>query len=135
MVEDLPHRTLPRRLRGVEIETANLRLVTTMANAAWLMGLEMRWCPFPPTSNCSRNGSPMIPEFRFTLEVALADGIKRISRLINQMRFLARDSAFSSMEAFPMQTLIEDAYQEAQKHQSAQAPKLEYKNGVQPSNA
>jgi signal transduction histidine kinase len=71
------------------------------------------------------------PEFRATLEVALTDGTKRVSRLINQMRFLARDSS-ASAEAFPMEALIEDAYQEAQKHQPTKAPRLEYKNGAKP---
>jgi len=71
------------------------------------------------------------PEFRATLEVAMTDGIKRISRLINQMRFLARDSV-ASMEAFPMSSLIEDAFEEAQKHQPVKTSKLEYKNGAKP---
>jgi signal transduction histidine kinase len=71
------------------------------------------------------------PEFRATLEEAMSDSIKRVSRLINQMRFLARDSA-SSMEAFPMERLIEDAFEEAQKHQPVKASKLDYKNGTKP---
>ena len=36
------------------------------------------------------------------------------------------------MEAFPVENLIEDAYQEAQKHQTNKAPKLDYNNGVRP---
>ena len=65
------------------------------------------------------------------LEVAMADGIKRVGRLINQMRFLARDSV-TSMEPFPMEALITDAFEEAQKHQPAKATKLDYKNGLKP---
>ena len=45
-------------------------------------------------------------------DVALADGVKRVTRLINQMRFLARDSMVGA-EPIPMSPLIEEAYQEA----------------------
>jgi signal transduction histidine kinase len=62
-------------------------------------------------------------EFRASLNVALADGVKRVTRLINQMRFLARD-ALVSEDAFPLVPLIEEAYQEACKHQPAKAAQL-----------
>ncbi len=48
------------------------------------------WCHSPPTSSCWRKNSTT-PEFRESLDHALAGGVKRVSRLINQMRFLARD--------------------------------------------
>ncbi len=127
IVEDL---TQSEQLQKLEIEAANFRLVTTMADRlAHEVGNAL-----VPLSTHQQLLSERFDdaEFRFTLEVALADGIKRISRLTNQMRFLARDSALTSLEAFPMQALIEDAYLEAQKHQSSPAPKLEYKNGAKP---
>ena len=126
MAEDL---TQSEQLRKLEIEAANLRLVTTMADRLAheignaLVPLSTHQQLLPERYND--------PEFRATLEVAMADGIKRVSRLINQMRFLARDSV-ASMEAFPMEKLIADAFEEAQKHQPAQASKLEYKNGAKP---
>ncbi len=126
MAEDL---TQAEQLQKLELEAANLRLVTTMADR---LAHEIGNALVPlSTHQQLLKEKYKDPEFRVSLEIALADGIKRVSRLITQMRFLARDSAIS-MEAFPVENLIEDAYLEAQKHQPAKAPKLEYKNGVRP---
>jgi signal transduction histidine kinase len=126
MAEDL---TQSEQLRKLEIEAANLRLVTTMADR---LAHEIGNALVPLSTHQQLLAERYEdPEFRATLEVALADGIKRVSRLINQMRFLARDSA-ATVEAFPMENLIEDAFQEAQKHQPAVASRLEYKNGAKP---
>ncbi len=126
MAEDL---TQGEQLQKLELEAANLRLVTTMADR---LAHEIGNALVPlSTHQQLLKEKYKDPEFRVSLEVALADGIKRVSRLINQMRFLARDSAVS-MEAFPVENLIEDAYVEAQLHQPAKATKLEYKNGVRP---
>ena len=126
IAEDL---TQAEQLQKLEIEAANLRLVTTMADR---LAHEIGNALVPlSTHQQLLKERYKDPEFRATLEVALADGTKRVSRLINQMRFLARDSS-TSAEAFPMEDLIEDAYQEAQKHQPTKAPRLEYKNGTKP---
>jgi signal transduction histidine kinase/DNA-binding NarL/FixJ family response regulator len=126
MAEDL---TQSEQLQKLEVEAANLRLVTTMADR---LAHEIGNALVPlSTHQQLLKERYKDPEFRATLEVAMADGIKRVSRLINQMRFLARDSV-TSMESFPMEMLIEDAFQEAQKHQTAKSSKLEYKNGKQP---
>ncbi|HEX3797672.1 MAG TPA: ATP-binding protein [Verrucomicrobiae bacterium] len=126
MADDL---TQSEQLRKLEIEAANLRLVTTMADR---LAHEIGNALVPlSTHQQLLKERYKDPEFRATLEIAMADGIKRVSRLINQMRFLARDSAVS-MEAFPMEGLIADAFEEAQKHQSAKASRLEYKNGAKP---
>ena len=126
MAEDLSQ---TEQLRKLEMEAANLRLVTTMADR---LAHEVGNALVPlSTHQQLLKERYKDPEFRATLEVAMTDGIKRVSRLINQMRFLARDSV-ASMEAFPMENLIEDAFQEAQKHQAAKSSKLEYKNGNKP---
>ena len=53
------------------------------------------WCRSPPTSNCSpTNGKT--PNSAPRSSGALADGVKRVTRLINQMRFLARDALASA---------------------------------------
>ena len=111
-------------LQKLEMEANSLRLIRTMAR------------PGPrPRGSWQRPRAPLSthqqlladkyrykdPEFRASLDVALADGVKRISRLINQMRFLARDSIIST-EAFPIAPLIEEAYQEAQKYQPGSSP-------------
>jgi signal transduction histidine kinase len=60
-------------------------------------------------------------EFRASLDSALAEGVKRVNRLINQMRFLARDS-IAATEPIPLTPLIEEAYQEARKYHSTGKP-------------
>jgi signal transduction histidine kinase len=126
MAEDL---TQSEQLRKLEVEAANLRLVTTMADR---LAHEIGNALVPlSTHQQLLKERYKDPEFRATLETAMADSVKRVTRLINQMRFLARDSA-ASIEAFPMSSLIEDAYQEAQKHQTAKVPRLDYKNGAEP---
>jgi nitrogen fixation/metabolism regulation signal transduction histidine kinase len=70
-------------------------------------------------------------EFRESLDRAMADSVKRVSRLTAQMRFLAREGQLES-EAFPVQKLIEEAYQEARKHQPAEAAQMNYSNGGKP---
>jgi signal transduction histidine kinase len=54
-----------------------------------------------------------------------------VSRLINQMRFLARDN-LASAEAFPIAPLIEEAYQEACKYQPAKSAQLRYDTSNKP---
>jgi signal transduction histidine kinase len=126
MVEDL---TQSEQLQSLEIEAANLRLVNTIADR---LTHEIGNALVPlSTHQQLLKERYKDPEFRASLEGALAEGVKRISRLINQMRFLARD-ATATTEAFPMETLIQEAYQEAQRHQAAKTAKLDYENGTQP---
>src|ERR1051326_4553511 len=126
MVED---RTQSDQLQRLEIEAANLRLVKTMADR---LAHEIGNALVPLSTHVQlRSDKWRDAEFRASLEVALADGVKRISRLTNQMRFLARDTALSR-EAFPLEALVEDAYQEAQKHQPVKSAKLQQETGSQP---
>src|SRR4029434_7595011 len=71
------------------------------------------------------------PEFRASLDHALADGVKRISRLINQMRFLAREGVVHR-ESLPLNELITEAFQDAQKHQPAKSSKLKQEGAEHP---
>lgn len=126
MAEDL---TQSEQLQKLEVEAANLRLVTTMADR---LAHEIGNALVPlSTHQQLLKERYKDPEFRATLETAMSDSVKRVTRLINQMRFLSRDSS-ASIETFPMSGLIEDAYQEAQKHQAAKVPRLDYKNGTAP---
>ena len=84
----------------------------------------MPWCPFPRTSNCwPRTGNDK--DFRKSPNQALADGVKRVTRLLNQMRFLARDER-SEPAAFPIESLLEESYQEARKHLPAENTQWEF---------
>ena len=63
--------------------------------------------------------------------MALAEGVKRVTRLTNQMRFLAQDAVLSP-DAFPLAPLIEEAFQEARKYQPVKTAQLKYETGSTP---
>ncbi len=126
MVEDL---TQSDQLKRLEIEAANLRLVKTMADR---LAHEVGNAMVPLSTHQQLLAEKYKdPEFRASLDSALADGVKRVSRLINQMRFLARDRMVSP-EAFPLAPLLEEAYQEARKHQPTKVAQLKYDEGNKP---
>jgi signal transduction histidine kinase/CheY-like chemotaxis protein len=63
------------------------------------------------------------PDFRETMEKALADSVKRVNRLVNQMRYLAGNVSFSG-GGFSLSALVEEAYDEAKKYQAGKPSKL-----------
>jgi signal transduction histidine kinase len=126
MVEDL---TQSEQLRRLEVEAANLRLVRTMADR---LAHEVGNAMVPLSTHQQLLADKYKdPEFRASLDAALADGVKRVTRLINQMRFLARDSVVSQ-EAFPLNPLIEEAYEEARKHQPVKTAQFKYEDEAKP---
>jgi signal transduction histidine kinase/GAF domain-containing protein/ActR/RegA family two-component response regulator len=126
MAEDL---TQSEQLRRLELETANLRLIKIMAER---LTHEIGNAMVPLSTHQQLLGDKWKdPEFRASLDLALADGVKRVTRLINQMRFLAQDN-LSSPEAFPIAPLIEEAYQEACKYQPVKSAPLRYDSSNKP---
>jgi nitrogen-specific signal transduction histidine kinase/CheY-like chemotaxis protein len=126
MAEDL---TQSEQLRRLEVETANLRLIRSMADR---LTHEIGNAMVPLSTHQQLLADKWKdPEFRASLDVALADGVKRVTRLVNQMRFLARD-ATASQESFPLAPLIEEAYQEACKYQPAKTAQLRYDSANKP---
>ncbi len=120
--------TQSEQLKRLEVETANLRLIKTMADR---LAHEVGNAMVPLSTHQQLLAEKYKDaEFRVSLDTALAEGVKRVNRLINQMRFLARDSV-ASTEHFPLTPLIEEAYQEARKHQPVKAA-LKYDNGGKP---
>lgn len=125
MVED---HTQSHQLQHLEIEAANLRLVKMMADR---LAHEIGNAMVPISTHQQLLADKYKDaEFRSSLDSALADGVKRVGRLLNQMRFLARDSA-PSHEAFSLAPLIEEAFQEAKKHLSVKSSQLKYDKGNQ----
>ena len=121
--------TQSEQLRKLEVETANLRLIKSMADRlAHEIGNAM-----VPLSTHQQLLSEKFndKEFRLSLDQAMAEGVRRVSRLISQMRFLARD-AYIEQEAFAVEKLVEEAYQEARKHQPADGAQLKCDNGGKP---
>jgi nitrogen fixation/metabolism regulation signal transduction histidine kinase len=121
--------TQSEQFTRLELEAANLRLIKSMADR---LTHEIGNALVPLSTHQQLLADKWKDaEFRASLDLALADGVKRVTRLINQMRFLARDSLLSS-ETFPIVPLIEEAYQEACKHQPTKSAQLRYDNANKP---
>jgi signal transduction histidine kinase/DNA-binding response OmpR family regulator len=121
--------TQAEQLQHLEVEAANLRLIKSMADRlAHEIGNAM-----VPLSTHQQLLSEKFKdkEFRESLDRAMADGVKRVTRLLNQMRFLAREGRFEQ-EAFAVDSLVEDAYQEARKHQPSETAQLNFENAGKP---
>ncbi|MDB6034756.1 MAG: Sporulation kinase, partial [Verrucomicrobiales bacterium] len=125
IVED---RTQSEQLQRLEVETASLRLIRSMADR---MAHEIGNALVPLATHQQLMGERYKdPEFRTSLDQALADGVKRIARLTSQMRFLARDTV-TTRETLPLRQLVEEAYTEARKHFPGKGAKLKWNAGDQ----
>jgi signal transduction histidine kinase/DNA-binding response OmpR family regulator len=117
------------QLHRLEIEAANLRLVKHMADR---LAHEVGNALVPISTHQQLLAKKYNdPEFRASLDTAMAEGVRRITRLIDQMRFLAKD-AIPIMESVPLPQLIEEAYLEAQKYQPVKSAQMRYNVGDPP---
>lgn len=108
IIEDVTEHIRAQRL---EIEMSNLRLVKSMAeHLAHEIGNSL-----VPLSTHQQLLKDSIgdPEFQESLATALSGGVKRISRLSNQMVFLAREWQGDFREAVPISDIIVEAFHEA----------------------
>jgi len=127
MAEDL---TQSEQLRRLEIEAANLRLVKSMADR---LAHEIGNAMVPLSTHQQLLAEKYRDaEFRKSLDHALTDGVRRVTRLINQMRFLARDGQVEP-QAFAVEPLIQEAYQEARQHQPVESAQLHCENTGKPA--
>jgi nitrogen-specific signal transduction histidine kinase/CheY-like chemotaxis protein len=118
--------TQAEQLQQLEVEAANLRLIKSMADR---LAHEVGNAMVPLSTHQQLLAEKFHDdEFRESLDHAMADGVKRVTRLVNQMRFLAREGQMDR-EVFTVEKLVEDAYQEARKHQPAEAAQLKCENG------
>lgn len=67
------------------------------------------------------------PNLRDVLIRGLDGGVNRVSRLGDQMRYLAGETS-ASTEPLPLVPLLEEAFLEAAKHHGTQGPPLDFKN-------
>lgn len=117
------------QLQRLELETANLRLIRTMADR---LAHEIGNALVPMSTHQQLLAQNIDDQdFRVSLSAAMADGVQRIGRLTNQMRYLAVESV-SAKEAFPLEALIEQAYDAAKQQHPVRSSRLTYENGVQP---
>ena len=108
IVEDV---TEHERAQQLEIESANLRLVKSMAeHLAHEIGNSL--VPISTHQQLLKD-SINDPEFQESLSSVLASGVKRISRLASQMVFLARDWQADFRESVPISDLLVEAFHEA----------------------
>jgi nitrogen fixation/metabolism regulation signal transduction histidine kinase len=126
VVEDC---TAADSLRQLEIETANLRLVQQMAER---LAHEIGNAVVPISTHQQllreRSGDP---DFQASLAAAMEEGVKRVSRLVDQMRFLARDR-MSNVESVPVKQLIEEAFREARAYHPSTTVLLQYESSGEP---
>jgi signal transduction histidine kinase len=117
--------TQSEQLRKLEVEAANLRLVRTMADR---MAHEIGNAMVPLSTHQQLIAEKFDDdEFRESLEHAMGEGVKRVTRLINQMRFLAREGHVE-LEVFPIDKVVEEAYQDAMRQQPAAGAQLKMEN-------
>jgi len=113
------------RLRQLEVETANLRLVQQMAER---LAHEIGNAVLPISTHQQLFGERIEdPEFQQSLAEALREGVKRVSRLVSQMRYLARDR-MDLVEPVPVKQLIEEAFREARSYHPASTVLLHFES-------
>ncbi len=118
--------TQTEHLRRLEVEAANLRLIKSMADR---LAHEIGNAMVPLSTHQQLLAEKYNDkEFRKSLTEALASGVKRVTRLLNQMRFLARDERAETI-AFPIEPLLEESYQEARRHLPSENTKWECDTG------
>ena len=118
--------TQTEQLNQLKVEASNLRLVRTMADR---LAHEIGNAMVPLSTHQQLLAEKFNDkEFRESLDHALGDGVKRVTRLINQMRFLAREGHIES-GSFPVEKLVEDAYQEAMRQQPVEGAQLKIEPG------
>jgi signal transduction histidine kinase len=105
-------------LRQLEVEAASLRLVQTMANH---LLHEIGNAIVPLTTHQQLLAERYSdPEFRASLDAALSEGVRRISRLISQMRHLAGEVE-RVFEPVSLRAVVEDAYKLAVQNKGGSA--------------
>src|ERR1043166_9286830 len=118
VIEDI---TQAERAKRLEMETSHLRLITRMAeHLAHEIGNSV-----PPLSThqqlLTEGDRIEDPEFRDSLSLALANGVKRISRLSSQMMFLARGKTDFG-DQVSVSELVKEAVRDAYVYLTGKAP-------------
>jgi signal transduction histidine kinase len=111
------------RLQLLEVETANLRLVKQMAER---LAHEIGNAVVPLSTHqqlLAEQGTD--PDFQKSLASTMEDAVKRVTRLVNQMRFLARDSVGAS-QTISVKDMIENAFKEARTHHVAESVLMQF---------
>ena len=126
VVEDF---TQAEQLKRLEIEANSLRLIRSMADR---LAHEIGNAMVPISTHQQLLAERYKdPSFRSSLDDALAGGVQRVTRLVSQTRFLARDSLLNT-EPVPLEKLVEESYQDALRHHPAKDAKLVFEPSAHP---
>lgn len=99
------------RNQRLEIEASTLRLIKAMAEG---LAHEIGNCLVPLATHQQLLRKKIgDPDFILSLDNAMSDGVRRVSRLSNQMLFLTRD-AIGRSEAIAVNQMIEESFREVQ---------------------
>jgi nitrogen-specific signal transduction histidine kinase len=102
-------------LHTIQLETGSLRLVKLMAER---VSHEVGNALVPlSTHQQLLHEQKANPEFMESLQSALGEGVRRVSRLASQMHFLSRDHP-SRVETIPLEVLVGEAFREARRYQA-----------------
>lgn len=117
------------RAQQLEIESANLRLVKSMAERlAHEIGNAIM--PLSIHEELLKH-KYQEAEYRESLADAMRDSVKRISRLARQMFFLARET-FEPADTVSLQQLLEEAFRQAKSFHSDAKGRLRFEHAIQP---
>jgi signal transduction histidine kinase/DNA-binding NarL/FixJ family response regulator len=117
------------RIRQLEIETANLRLVQQMAER---LAHEIGNAVVPISTHQQLIQERIRdPDFQQSLAGAMEEGVRRVTRLVDQMRFLARDRV-GKVETVPVKQLIEEAFREARSYHPSTTVLLQFEASGEP---
>lgn len=126
IIEDV---TQTERAQKLELETSNLRLITSMAeHLAHEIGNTV--VPISTHQQLLKERKDD-PEFIESLSQALSSGVKRISRLASQMMFLARDKTDLG-DQIQVSDLIGEALRDAYAYQIGKAPQRPLAKDAEP---
>jgi nitrogen-specific signal transduction histidine kinase/DNA-binding response OmpR family regulator len=116
------------RAKRLEVEASNLRLITTMAEH---LAHEIGNSVVPLSTHQQLLESGMNDEeFRASLAQALGAGVKRITRLANQMMFLSRGKTDFG-DQIRVNELIDEAFREAYVYQNGKVPDFGIAHGTE----
>jgi signal transduction histidine kinase len=126
LAEDL---TQTEQLQKLELETSRLRLLKTIAERL-MHAIGNALVPISIHQQLLAEKYDN-PAFRSSLNQAMAEGVKRIHRLVNQMKFMARDKVEPG-ESIPLEPLLEEALHEAQSHHPVKAGTVVFEKTANP---
>jgi signal transduction histidine kinase/ActR/RegA family two-component response regulator len=114
--------------KRLEVEASNLRLITTMAEH---LAHEIGNSVVPLSTHQQLLDAGMNDEeFRASLSEALGAGVKRITRLANQMMFLARGKTDFG-DQIRVNELLDEAFREAYVYHNGKAPESGIVEGME----